>query len=121
MTKHGVVHIEIPAKDPKAAGQFYADLFGWKIDADNEFEYVMFDPTEGPGGGFNKIDGEQTKPGDVILYMNTDDIEASIAKAESLGATLAMGKTEVPGMGWFAHIIDPSGNKIAVWKSAREG
>jgi predicted enzyme related to lactoylglutathione lyase len=121
MTKHSVVHIEIPSADPKASGQFYADLFGWDIDGNNEFEYVMFNPGGGPGGGFTKIDGENTKPGDVMVYVGTDDIEGSLAKAESLGGATVMGRTEVPGMGWFAVFNDPSGNRIALWKTMREG
>jgi predicted enzyme related to lactoylglutathione lyase len=119
MTKHAIVHIEIPSADPKASGQFYGDLFGWNIDASNDFDYVMYSPSEGPGGGFTKID-ENTKPGDVLMYVDTDDIEGSLAKAESLGAQRALGQTEVPGMGWFAVFVDPSGNKIALWKSMRQ-
>jgi uncharacterized protein len=28
-----------------------------------------------------------------------------------------MGKTPVPGMGWFAQLTDPEGNVIAVWET----
>jgi predicted enzyme related to lactoylglutathione lyase len=120
MGKHAIVHVEIPSTDPKTSGKFYADLFGWDIQADNDFEYVMFNPGEGPGGGFTNIDGENTKPGDVLMYVSTTDLESSLAKAESLGGKRVMGETEVPGMGWFAIFVDPSGNRIALWKSARE-
>jgi len=27
-----------------------------------------------------------------------------------------MGKTPVPGMGWFAQLLDPDGNMFAVWQ-----
>jgi predicted enzyme related to lactoylglutathione lyase len=121
MGKHQIVHVEIPAQNPKAAGQFYADLFGWGIQADNDFDYVMFSAGDGPGGGFTTIDGENVKPGDVAVYVETDDIPGTLAKAESLGGKTVMEKTEVPGMGWFAFFADPSGNRIALWTSASNG
>ena len=36
MSKHEVVHIEIPASNAKEAGQFYADLFGWNVQTDEK-------------------------------------------------------------------------------------
>ena len=117
--KHSVVHIEIPAKDPKAAGKFYADLFGWTLQTSEEHDYVMWSPGEdaGPGGGFTTIDGEHTKAGDIAVYVETDDIDATLKKAEGLGAKTAVPRTEIPGMGAYAFFTDPSGNRIALWTS----
>ena len=113
----GIVHVELSAKDPKAAGKFYEDLFGWKIEVDEDMDYVQFGGDEGGiGGGFNPID-ENTPAGSVIPYASSDDIEASLAKAESLGATTAVPKTEIPGIGWFAMFVDPSGNRVGLYTS----
>jgi predicted enzyme related to lactoylglutathione lyase len=30
-----------------------------------------------------------------------------LAKAQALGAQVTVGKVPVPGMGWFAHLVDP--------------
>ncbi|MDH5507023.1 MAG: VOC family protein [Anaerolineae bacterium] len=114
MAKHTIVHVEFPAKDPAAAGKFYGELFGWKIQAFDEMNYVSFDTGEGAGGGFPELD-ENIKVGDVIVYVQTDDIEASLAKAESLGGKTIMPKTEIPGMGWFAWFNDPTGNTVALY------
>lgn len=111
----GVVHIELSAKDPKAAGKFYKDLFGWEIEEDEELNYVQFGGGEGSvGGGFVSID-ENTPAGTVVPYASTDDIEAALAKAESLGATTLMPKTEIPGVGWFGLFVDPSGNRVGLY------
>lgn len=113
----GFVHIELSAADAKAAGKFYGDLFGWKIEADDELNYVQFGGGEGGvGGGFIGID-ENTPAGTVVPYASTDDIEAALAKAESLGATTLMPKTEIPGVGWFGLFVDPSGNRIGLYTS----
>jgi predicted enzyme related to lactoylglutathione lyase len=116
MSKHSFVHVEFAAKDPNAAAKFYADLFGWKTEDMPEMNYVMFDVEPGPGGGFPAVDGETINPGDVIIYVSTDDIEASLAKAEELGGKTLLPRTEIPGMGWFAFFADPTGNRVGLYK-----
>lgn len=117
MSNHSIVHVEIPATDPAAASKFYADLFDWKIIVDPSFDYHMFDAAPGPGGGFVKV-GEamdMAKVGDVRVYVSTDDIDATLAKAESLGGKTLVPKTEIPHTGWFAIFTDPSGNRMALY------
>jgi predicted enzyme related to lactoylglutathione lyase len=121
MGKHPIVHVEIPAVDTKAAGTFYRDVFNWTVDTDNSFDYVMFQAEGGPGGGFTKVGQNNTEPGDVVIYIDVDDIEASLAKIGSLGGQTLTGKTEVPGMGWFAIFADPTGNAIGLWTAAGQG
>ncbi len=118
MAQHSIVHIEIPAENQTATGQFYGDLFGWKIQAYPEMDYTMFEADGGPGGGFPKVDGQGVTPGSVLVYVGTDDIEASLAKAESLGGSTVVPKTEIPGMGWFAVFSDPTGNRLALYTAA---
>ena len=114
MAKHSIVHIELSAKDPKAAGDFYKKLFDWNIDADEELKYVQFTPEDAPGGGFNQV-GENTSAGEVVFYVSTEDIGASLAKAEKLGGKAVMPKTEIPGFGWFGLFFDPTGNKVGLY------
>jgi predicted enzyme related to lactoylglutathione lyase len=52
-----------------------------------------------------------------VNYIAVDSVDAAVAKAQKLGAKLMMGKTPVPGMGWFAQLNDPEGNVIAVWET----
>src|SRR5437660_829093 len=120
MGKHSIVHVEIPANDPKEAAQFYSDLFGWDTEASPSpgGDYWQFRPSEQPGGGFNPVseNGQfPVKPGDILLYISTDDIDASLAKAESLGGKILAPKEEIPGIGWWGMFLDPSGNKIGVF------
>lgn len=117
---HPIVHIEIPAQDTKAAGKFYADLFGWSIETEPNFDYVMFQAQGGPGGGFTSLN-EHTKPGDVVIYIETDSIETTLARATELGGQIMQPKTEIPGMGWMAIFVDPTGNRIGIWKSMNPG
>jgi hypothetical protein len=116
MIKRNIVHIEIPTSDSKESAEFYEKLFGWHIERVEEMDYTMFDPQEGPGGGFTRVD-ENTKPGDVVIYVNSDDIEADLKKAAELGGMIIQEKMEIPATGWFGIFKDPTGNSIALYTS----
>jgi predicted enzyme related to lactoylglutathione lyase len=115
MSDHPICHVEIPAIDPATASTFYADVFGWQIQVDPTRNSHMFHPQGGPGGAFVEV-GETTgaKIGEVLIYVSTDDIDATLAHAEALGAKTLTPKTEIP-YGWFAVFADPVGNRIALY------
>ena len=127
MMNHGVVHFEIPASDPDKLSQFYAQLFGWniqKMPMGEGMDYYMTSTVESDeqgmpkqpgainGGMFKRMDPNQ-KP---INYVNVESVDEYVAKAKSLGATVITEKMPVPGMGWFAHLMDPDGNAFGVWQ-----
>lgn len=116
MTSHNIVHIEIPLKDTKEAAEFYGKLFGWKIEEMADMDYIMFDTDNGLGGGFPKIDGEMYRGNDAIFYIQSDDVEATLSEIEKAGGQTLLGKTEIPGMGWFAFFADPSGNRVGLYQ-----
>jgi predicted enzyme related to lactoylglutathione lyase len=120
MTQHSIVHIEFSAKDSKAAGDFYGQLFGWKIGSLPEMDYVTFEITSELGGGFLDVDDQDFKVGDIIPYVSTNDIEATLARVESLGGKILKLKTEIPGIGWYAFFADPTGNRMGLFSGPSE-
>ena len=116
MSKRNVVHVEIPAANVEAAGKFYADLFGWKMQHVPEFNYTMWEDGSGYGGGFNKVDHENPV-GQVLVYIDSGDIEADLKKAVKLGGAIVREKSEIPGTGWFGLFKDPTGNVLALYTS----
>lgn len=116
MTKRNVVHIEIPAAQVPQAADFYKKLFGWQIVVDEKMNYSMWEPGEGPGGGFSPLE-QGVKPGDVLVYINSEDIEADLKQVEALGGTVVQPKMEIPGIGWFGIFKDPTGNSLALYTS----
>jgi predicted enzyme related to lactoylglutathione lyase len=114
MSNHPIVHIEFSSQDRAESAKFYGDLFGWKTQDMPEMNYTTFDTGNGPGGGFNPT-SDQVKAGDVFVYVATDDIEATLAKAESLGGRTVMPKTEIPETGWLAMFTDPTGNVVGLY------
>ena len=121
MTTHPIIHIELAADDPTASAKFYADVFGWKTEEMPEMNYVTFDAEGGPGGGFNPTDNDDTNPGDILIYIQTEDIEASLAKIEAAGGKTLLPKSEIPGIGWYALFADLTGNRVGLYKSMGAG
>jgi predicted enzyme related to lactoylglutathione lyase len=117
MTKRNIVHIEIPSKDDKVTGKFYEQLFGWKITHDEKMDYTMWEPGTGVNGGFSRLD-ELTKVGNILIHVDSEDIEADLKKAEKLGGKIVRHKTEIPGIGWWGVFSDPTGNMLALYTSA---
>lgn len=119
MSTHPIVHVEFSSRDRAESAKFYNELFGWKTQDMPEMNYTTFEAEGGPGGGFNPL-SEQVKAGDVFVYVATGDIEATLARAESLGGKTIVPKTPIPNVGWFAFFSDPTGNSIALF-TAMEG
>ena len=85
---------------------------------DNGVTYTTIEPGDGTGGGMMK----QLSPGATstwLAYVNVDDIKAATAKAKSLGANIKREVTEVPGMGWFSILTDPTGATLGLWQTAK--
>ena len=115
MANHPIVHVEFATTDREASGKFYSELFGWNVQQFPEMQYAMFSAEGGPGGGFATVDGQMINQGEVSVYVGTDDIDASLAKANELGGKTVVPKTEIPGYGNFAFFLDPSGTKVGLF------
>jgi hypothetical protein len=115
MGKRAFVHIEIPAADRLKAAGFYSAVFGWEFQDMPEMNYTTF-TTDNVGGGFNPL-SEQVKVGDVIVYLDSPDIEADLKIIEAHGGKTVIPKTEIPGVGWFALFSDPTGNVLALYSA----
>jgi uncharacterized protein len=120
MSKRNVVHVEIPAANVEAAGKFYRELLGWKIQHDDAMNYSMWEAGDGSGGGFPEVSADNPA-GQVLVYIDSDDIEADLKKVQKLGGTVIRSKTEIPNIGWFGMFKDPTGNVLALYTGMNPG
>ena len=118
-----VVHFEVIGSDPEKLQSYYTELFGWKIDADNPMNYgiVQRDGNTnaqgvGIGGGVGGP-GPEGYPGHVTFYVEVPDVEAALAKAESLGGSRTMGPEKVMEGVEIGLFTDPEGHTVGVVKS----
>ena len=111
-----LVHFEMPAQDDARATRFYGDLFGWEwntADMGPGFKYHMVQFDEETGGAvYKSVEGERGP----IVYFDTDDIDASLARVRELGGD-AEDKQPIPGVGWFARCTDTEGNPFSLFQS----
>jgi predicted enzyme related to lactoylglutathione lyase len=109
-----VVWFEVAGRDLENLTLFYGALFGWKVDAANPLRYGMVDT--GADGG---IPGGIFAPGEdvgeyVSFYVSVDDLAASLAKAETLGAKVVQPSTPIEGGATIAMVTDPEGHRIGL-------
>jgi uncharacterized protein len=108
-----IVHFELPAQDTQRARQFYQDVFDWKFrDYEGPMEYHMTDGVEPVGAVYPQQSGERGP----IVYFDTSDIDASIAKIRD-GGGQADDKQPIPEIGWFSRCEDTEGNAFSLYQS----
>jgi len=116
-----IIHFIIPAGDVKKMKQFYAGLFGWKIEkhpVPMEYWEIQTVPVDeagmllrpGVNGGLVKKESQEQKP---VNYISVESIDESIEKVKRLGGNIVSPKQEVPNVGWIVTAVDPEGNPIA--------
>jgi len=111
-----VVHFEIGSRNAAAAKKFYAALFGWNIESHGPANMINTGSAEGIQGNIAVFDQELRSY--VTVYVQVDDIAKSFNDVRSLGGTVLVAATEVPGMGQFAWFADLDGNAVGLWKNA---
>jgi uncharacterized protein len=109
------VHIELHTQDVEKAKNFYGKLFDWTLEDYPDMNYTIVKVGEGTGGGIMKSPMPDATP-QWVPYILVGDVAASTKKAKSLGATVLAGVTEIPDMGWFSMLVDPTGAAFALWK-----
>lgn len=118
MAKNTVCHVEWQVTSFDNAERFYGGLFGWKFTKWGE-EYMLFEAESGPGGGFTvvkKIDAGQSP----LVHIEVDEIEPYLSKATELGGKVAVPKTEIPQVGWFAVLNDIDGNVLGLYQGMKK-
>ena len=110
-----VIHFEIHVKSDEAGWQFYQELFGWSVDANNPMNYGIVN-TGGEGVIGGGIAASEQAPF-VTVYVQVDDLQAYLDKVEQLGGKTLTPVTEIPDMVTFALFADPDGNRIGLIKA----
>jgi uncharacterized protein len=110
------VHLELNTSDLAKSKDFYGAMFGWQfqdMDMGPGGIYSTFKPESGPGGGMMSMPGGNKG---WLAYIGVEEIKAATEKATSLGATVIIGPHEIPNVGWFTILSDPTGNTIAIFQ-----
>ena len=96
-------HVELASTDIAKAKTFYSTLFDWKISDSDMGGGMMQHPVPGA-------------PSSWLPYVLVDDVNATNKKVVSLGGKVMKDTQEVPNMGWFSIILDPTGAALGLWQ-----
>jgi predicted enzyme related to lactoylglutathione lyase len=112
-----VMHFEILADDPSLVRGFYLDLFGWQATDYPGMDYALLSSGHDKGASGGLSAASPALPRGLAVYVQVEDIAAVLARAHTLrpGAVLQE-PYEVPGVGRFALLADPEGNRVGLWQ-----
>jgi uncharacterized protein len=113
-----IVHVEFAGEDRRELAEFYSSIFGWELQEFPDMNYTTFSSGQGGlGGGFAPV-GDINPRGAVVVYIDVDDVEATLDAIEERGGKRLHPPLDIPGVGTIAHFTDPGGNRVAVIKGA---
>ncbi len=95
---------ELITGDVAKAKAFYGKVLGWEYSADEHYIHIMNRGRS--NGGMIQMDDMPTA---WTPYFSVASIDESITKVGELGGRILVPKTEAPGTGHFALIVDPAG------------
>jgi len=119
-----VVHFEVIGSDGAALRSFYSRMFDWEFqEVGGSMDYGVvqrdgntLDDGTGIGGGIGG--GERSTH--LTFYVQVEDIQASLARAEELGGRRVTEPDDVPGAGiLIAQVTDPEGHLIGLVQPVR--
>lgn len=117
---------ELNTTDIGAAAAYYtAVVAGWKVgpwgDEPGKMPYAHIESAQGQVGGITYLqEGAKAMgaPPHWLGYVLVDDVDATVAKAQGLGAQLYVAM-DIPNTGRIAVIADPQGAVIALYKPVK--
>ena len=119
MVGNAVVHFEVGAAADGPLLAFYGELFGWGLQGLPGGGYTIVDTCGGSGinGGIGK---SRTGEPWSTFYVETDDLQATLDKANSLGGTTVMPVTDFGGVVTIAMFNDPDGLLVGLVRAPAE-
>jgi predicted enzyme related to lactoylglutathione lyase len=113
---------ELMTDDVEKARDFYTGIFGWdtsRMDMSPTEPYHMFMRGSTQVAGLMKRPGSMPAPPSWLYYVHVEDVDRSFAKAKELGAGVCVEPTNIPNIGRFAVLLDPTKAAFAIFSASR--
>lgn len=111
---------ELMTSDVSKAQAFYGAMFGWGVNVQPmpTGDYAMFRQGEDNIAGMMGMDGPEWEgiPPHWMTYVVVDDVDAAAAKAATMGGAIRVPPMDIPQVGRFAVLADPSGAVFSIIK-----
>jgi len=111
---------ELLTSDPVAATAFYSSLIGWTSEPwpDPAMAYTIVSAPSGSVGGVMAQDPGKGGPPAWTGVVEVPDADAAVARCRELGGAVLDGPFDIPNVGRYAVLADPTGAVFSIMKSA---
>lgn len=110
---------ELATTNLETAKSFYTELLGWRL-KDSQAAGMVYNEIVAGGrevGGMYQMTAEfGDAPSHWIAYVAVDDVDAKAKQAEELGGKVCVPPTDIPNVGRFCVINDPTGATLSLVK-----
>lgn len=118
------VWYDMMSTDPKRSVEFYGKLFGWthKVTAiDGMGDYTELRCGDRDIGGIVPFEESHGVPSHWMPYLSVDDVDAAAERIPTIAGTVCVPPSDIPNVGRFAVIGDPTGAFVSIFKSVDPG
>jgi predicted enzyme related to lactoylglutathione lyase len=117
------VWVDLATKDAAGSRKFYQDLFGWKVEVNDDPQYGGYGRAKRDGLDVAGIGPTQQpdQPSTWSFYLGTDDIADLSRRVEAAGGKVIAPAFDVGDQGRMAVFQDPAGAFFSAWQSTRMG
>ena len=110
---------ELHTKDIEAAKKFYSALFGWTgKTGEGDAQYWHWQNRGKDIGGMMALTKPPVPP-NWLSYVSVADVDADTKRTKDLGGNVMMEPVDMPKVGKFSVVSDPTGGTFALFNSAR--
>ena len=119
--KSAIHWFEISVPNLGRAQRFYETVLGCQMRREpmgpSEGAVFPYSPEEGVGGALmcGPTAGQPGAGGSLVYLDGGASLDATLARVQAAGGHIALPRQALPpGMGFFAHITDPDGNRVGL-------
>jgi|HubBroStandDraft_1064217.scaffolds.fasta_scaffold00634_18 uncharacterized protein len=107
---------ELLTTDTAGAAAFYSKVLPWRTAPSSMPGYTVWMAGQSQIGGLQALPADNgATPPHWLMYVGTPNVDATCAKAQSLGARTVKAPEDIPNVGRFAVLADPQGATFAVF------
>lgn len=121
-----IEHFELPADDIQRAVEFYRDIFGWEMEKwanpenpNMDYWFIKTKDEKGNNGISGGMMKRQSSEHQVTNYITVRSVDEYTTKITEKGGKIAIPKTEIPNMGYFAVFLDSEGNMLGLYEGQK--
>ncbi len=111
---------ELGTSNLESAKSFYTQLLGWKLKDSHTtgmvYHEITLDGERGIGGMFQMTSEFGDMPSHWTAYVAVEDVDAKAKQVKELGGTIRVPPTDIPNVGRFCVINDPTGATLSLIK-----